>query len=117
MASTPRSDGARKSLARIFFVVFLLIQVTVPAVQLFRPRPARFGWQMFSAIQRPPEFRVRLRSGASLTVDGYRYVGNARGDLDYERFLPPHLCRVVWGAVAVEYRTPHREAVREYRCR
>ena len=77
---------------RTFFFVYLALQITVPVVQLFRPRPARFAWQMFSGISVP--LRVEVKSGTDTRdIDLHEIVGNWRGDLDAEKHLPPFLCR------------------------
>jgi hypothetical protein len=72
---------------RTFFVVYLALQISIPFVQLFRPRPARFAWQMFSGISVP--LRIKVKSGEERrNVDIAEVVGNWRADL-----MPPFLCR------------------------
>lgn len=69
-----------------------MLQIGVPSVQLFRPRPARFAWQMFSGVNVP--LRVKIKSGANVQeVNINDVVGNWRGDLDAGKLLPPFLCR------------------------
>lgn len=97
--------------------IFVLVQLLVPAAQLiWAARPARFGWQMFSVSAPPPDFAIELRDGTTEPLDIKPYVVSLRGDVPLAQFLPPHVCRVVPGVVAVRYRLPgalHSEA---YQC-
>jgi hypothetical protein len=87
-----------------FFVVFLAIQLAVPIVQLvWAPRPARFGWQMYSVTSAAPRFDLVLRDGTSQPVAIEPYVASVRGDVPLARFLPRHLCGLFPHAAAVRY--------------
>ena len=83
--------------ARLLILLGLALQIGVPLRQLFRPRPARFGWQMFS-VRAPAPIVIALRKGGTrdtLRVDDY--FAFRRGDLSpsYVDRLPPHLCGVI----------------------
>jgi hypothetical protein len=103
--------------AALFCGAFLTLQIVVPLVQLASPRPARFGWHMWSARRTPSRFLVILRDGTTRPADLARYVGLGRGEMDLDTALPPHLCRVVPDATAVEIRSPGLDAPRVHSCR
>jgi len=105
----------RHRAAMAFVVAFLAVQIGVPLWKLIEPRPARFGWQMFSGLRGLPEFRVVLRHGQSFDVPLGWHVGAGRSDVDYAGFLPPHLCRSYAGAA--EIRVHFRSGTEQvYRC-
>jgi hypothetical protein len=103
----PDAPGPRPPLAATFFVAFLLVQLAVPAYMLTQPRPARFGWQMYSAV-RPDvvggAFHIEDARGEASPVVRSLHVARARLEVDYLEVLPPYLCEVVAGAAAVVYR-------------
>ena len=102
--------------ATAFFVLFLLIQTAVPLVQLWAPRPARFGWQMFSAKQQRARFSLVLHDGTVQPAKLDLYVAQSRGEVDLEEALPPHLCRVVPDLAAVQITAPDAKQPRLYKC-
>lgn len=115
----PRSSLAwtwKSLLAGVFFITFLALQIAVPLVQLASPRPARFGWHMWTARKESPQFLVVLHDGTTRPADLSAHVGLSRGEMDLSDALPPHLCRVVLEIVAVEIRTPGSDAVKIYPC-
>jgi len=99
-----------------FFVLFLLIQTGVPLVQLWAPRPARFGWQMFTATPQRPRFSLVMRDGTIRPADLRLYVAQSRGEVDLEKALPRHLCRVVPDVASVQIITPDAKQPRVYEC-
>jgi hypothetical protein len=101
---------------RAFFAIFLLIQAGVPLVQLWAPRPARFGWQMFSATVPRARFSLVMRDGTSRPAELGRYVALSRGEVDLEKALPQHLCRVVADLAAVQISAPSSKETRVYQC-
>ena len=100
-----------------FFAIFVLVQTVVPLVKLASPRPARFGWQMFSGRQPGARFSLVLRDGTRQPVNLARYVALSRGEVNLETALPPHLCRVVPGLASVQITPPNASAPRVYKCR
>lgn len=98
-----------------FFFIYLAVQIALPVYHLFRPRPTRFGWQMFSAASVPSH--VWIVSGDQLEeISAQAYIGYFRADLEWERYALPHLCRVSPQATAIRYSMPLDNTVREYRC-
>jgi hypothetical protein len=94
------------------------LQLAVPAVLLFRPRPQRFGWQMFSSATVVPTLVLHRATGRRDTVDINLYFAVrrpelARGDLE---LVGSHVCRVTHDAAAVELRIRPDSAPRLHRC-
>ncbi len=108
---------ARALAAAACFVLFLLVQAAVPLVRLTSPRPARFGWQMFSAKHQRTRYTLVLRDGTREPARLATYVANSRGEMDLEEALPRHLCRVVADLESVQVLAPDSELPRVYPCR
>ena len=106
----------QRVVATAFFVLFLLVQTGIPLVKLAAPRPARFGWQMFSGRQQRARFSLVMRDGRSQPVNLGRYVAQSRGEADLEKVLPPHLCRVVPDVASVQITAPRSGQPRAYKC-
>ena len=104
-------------IAACFFVVFLAAQVLIPLAQLaWAPRPARFGWQMYSVVSAAPRFELIMRDGAAKPLDITPYVTSLRGDVPLARFLPPHLCTLFPDAAAVHYQMDDGSQAGTYLC-
>ncbi|HKY20089.1 MAG TPA: hypothetical protein VJM31_02620 [Vicinamibacterales bacterium] len=103
---------------KTFIFLYLLIQIAVPTILLFFPdRPTRFGWQMFSG-SRLPFFSRLFTDGRRVPVslqEVQLVVGVVRSELDYERYVPPILCKrePFAGAILSE----HGPRVRRWPCR
>jgi hypothetical protein len=106
-----------RATATAFFVLFLLMQTGVPLVQLWAPRPARFGWQMFSAKPQRARFSLVMRDGTIHPANLGRYVAQSRGEVELEKALPQHLCRVVPDIASVQITAPDSKQPRVYECR
>lgn len=119
----PTSSGERKvnldcdpwSLSRVaavlFFVAYLILQTAIPLRQLASSEPARFGWQMYSRARIQPEFALVTPAG-EVPVEMERYLLRLRREIAFERYLPPHLCRVHPEASAVVVRRMSETSVR-----
>jgi hypothetical protein len=113
----PPRPRRRMLAAAVFFAAFLAIQIAVPLVQLaWSPRPARFGWQMYSVVSATPHFELIMRDGAAKPLDITAYVTSLRGDVPLARFLPPHLCMLFPDAIAVYYQMDDGSQVGAYQC-
>ena len=97
-------------------MAFLVVQILVPSWQLTKPRPARFGWQMYAAGTPASEFFVVGRDGSVTSVPLEEYIVRTRDDLDVLRYLPPAICART-GAAAVRYRDTAGHASAEIPCR
>jgi len=107
---------SRHLLAAVFCASLLTVQITVPIVQLTSPRPARFGWQMWTARPHAPQFYIVMNDGSVRPADVSVYLASSRGEMDARGVLPPHLCRVIPDIAAVEIRPRGTDAVQLYRC-
>lgn len=103
--------------AAAFFLLYLLVQTAVPLVRLWAPRPARFGWQMFSAKFQRTRYTLVLRDGTRRPADLSLYVAQSRGEMDLQGALPAHLCRVVAGLASVQVDAPGSAEPRVHTCR
>ena len=112
----PSPSTLSRVVSMAFFLLFLLIQTGVPLIRLWAPRPARFGWQMFSARPHRPRFSLLMRDGTSHPVTLGLYVAHSRGEVDMEKALPPHLCRVVPDLASVQITAPNSKQARIYKC-
>lgn len=100
----PSAWSSRERLAGAIVIGYLAVQLTLPVVLLFYPRPQRFGWQMFTNAPVIPQLVLHRTGGRRDTVDINRYFAVRRpellrSDLD---LLPAHVCRVTPDAAAVE---------------
>ena len=84
-----------------FIVLFGLIQIVLPAIMLREPRPARFGWHMFTQGRKPGDFAVIHSDGHRTPVRIADYAVQARPEVSFYAVLPAHLCRVIPEAHAV----------------
>jgi hypothetical protein len=81
-------------LAAVFVVGWLAVQVAVPLIQRTSTEGARpFAWQMFSRRVDVPRFKV--------VEDWERHLGRTRLEVNFARHVPPFLCDVEPGAVAI----------------
>jgi hypothetical protein len=107
-------------LAAVFVVAWLAVQVVVPAVQRRTTDGARpFAWQMFSHAVDVPVFKAVAADGSEREVDDWeRHLGRKRLEVDFVRHVPPFLCGVEPGAVAIRtYRADGTGPVATRDCR
>ena len=83
-------------------VLWLAMQLIVPIWRLTSDDQDRFAWRMFSTFEPRPEFVVHTPSGSSV-ADLDALTARLRGDLDLERHMPDHLCRITRDAVRVSW--------------
>lgn len=103
-------------LVAVFFVLFLALQIFVPAVQLSKPRPSHFGWQMFSGLRPIPRYWLVRADGSTQEVTVEEHTGVRRLDADYHRVFADFLLKNYADAIAVRWQWPGSEEVREW-CR
>ena len=82
-------------------VAFLLVQIAVPLVALFGPRPGRFAWQMYSALPDVPRAWTVAADGSEQRVDLDVLFAVRRAEMDYVGVLRTGLCDAT-GAPAVK---------------
>jgi hypothetical protein len=108
----------RDRLIGALVVMYLLVHLAVPMVMLFRARPQRFGWQMFTTEPVFPWLVIHRRTGARDTVDANIYFANRRADLatGFLHLVGPHVCRVTAGVTVVELWLRRDSAPRLHSC-
>lgn len=84
---TPRTAAH----AAIFTTLAFLI-VAIPVVATQQPRPARYGWQMYSTVSTVPEVWTEDESGAQRHEDITRFMGDGRAEIVWGSFLAGALC-------------------------
>jgi hypothetical protein len=107
-------------LAAAFVVVWLALQIGVPAAKYIGTDGARpFAWQMFSRAVDVPRFKVVAANGSEREVEDWeRHLGRVRLEVDFARHVPPFLCDSEPGAVAITtYRTDGSGPVARRDCR
>ncbi|HET7521610.1 MAG TPA: hypothetical protein VFK61_08760 [Candidatus Limnocylindria bacterium] len=84
----------------LFIAAFLGVQLLVPVVQLFGPRPQRFGWQMYSALPEVPRVFAIQADGVEREVDLARLFAVQRSEINYVAALQAGACDAT-GAAAI----------------
>jgi hypothetical protein len=97
----------------ILALAFAACQVLVPTMHLTQPRPARFGWQMFSGVRDAMSYAVITVDAAVIPIERDEYLAYYRGDLDgLTEILARAICRQRPDATAVRTTRllgPHRD--------
>lgn len=92
----------RRTLAiSVVIVAFLALQVLVPLMALFGPRPGRISWQMYSALPRVPHAWTVAADGTERPVDLAALFAVQRAEIEYSAVLRAGLCDLT-GAPAVK---------------
>jgi hypothetical protein len=85
----------------MFVAIFLAWQIIVPAAALFGPRPARGGWQMYSAFPDVPSVFLIDAGGHESQVDASQFFAQVRAEVDFAAALRGGVCAAS-GAAAVK---------------
>ena len=86
--------ATRAHLISAAIVAVVAFQLLVPVIALLADRPARFGWQMYSAMPELPHVWLVDRAGAESAVDLSRYFSVQRAEVDYRQAVLDGLCSV-----------------------
>lgn len=92
--------SASAILAAGFVAAWLVLQVVIPAMALFEPRPSRLGWQMYSSLQQVPEAWTVNADGTTTEVDVHALFAVPRAEIDSVAVLRAGLCDLT-GARAI----------------
>jgi hypothetical protein len=95
----------RTQIIAAFVVLFVAWQLLVPAAMLFAQRPARFGWQMYSALPDLPRAWLLDAAGHETAVEVSTLFAKDRAEIDYAAALRAGLCDLP-GTVAVKLWEP-----------
>ena len=82
----------RAILTAALFVAIAIVQVGVPIRQFVEPRPARFGWHMYSNMNPPPRAWVEAADGERIEVDVMQVLGDTRAEVSWSGPLAERLC-------------------------
>lgn len=104
-AGSPR----RARLLAAAFVALLALQLGVPLTRLAAPRPARFGWQMYTGFRPRPRVFAIAHDGRREPVELPPLFVRLRGEIDVAAVVPPHLCRTRPSLRAVRLEHPSGE--------
>lgn len=102
-AANPGGWSRQKVFVAMFAAAFMVVQLAVPILALAGPRPARFGWQMYTALVSFPEVSVEGADGRITSVDVAGLVASGRADANFSTAIAEHLCRTT-SATAVHLR-------------
>lgn len=107
-----RPPARRAALAGV--TVALALQVAVATAALAQPRPAHYGWQMYSATQPVPDAWA-VSAGTASPIDIGALLVHDRAEIDFAEMLRVHGCERT-GADAVRIELPDR-SLEEVICR
>lgn len=95
----------RTLITAAFLVLFVAWQLLIPAAMLLTQRPARFGWQMYSALPDLPQAWLLDAAGHETAVEVSPLFAKSRAEIDYAAALRAGLCDLP-GTVAVKLWEP-----------
>ena len=104
------------SIPTILIVVFLAIQIAIPAAALSLPRPARFSWQMYAGVRTKADFTIVRNDGSEHEIELSDYLGNPRLDIDVTASLPAFICLNEPDVALVRIDELLSDKVTEHRC-
>jgi len=83
---------------------FLAVQVVVPTFGLLGPRPARFGWQMYSIADAAPRAWAEARDGSLTSLDLTGRLAVLRADTRDASAIGTALCTgSPYAAVVIQF--------------
>lgn len=89
----------------LLIAAFVVLAVLVPALALGQPRPARFGWQMYSVAQAAPQAWLQSADGSVREYDLAAGLAVLRADIADPQVMGKRLCQETnTNAVLVELR-------------
>lgn len=81
-----------QALAAVLCVAIVTLQLAIPIRAFFEPRPARFGWHMFSTLNYLPEAWIEEANGSLVRVDVMKILGDTRAEIHWSDPLAALLC-------------------------
>ena len=91
-----------RAIRRWAVIIAIVVMVALPATALFEPRPARFGWQMFTAMAPVPAAWTEHGDGSQTPIDVGALLVHPRPEADLAPALAAALCEPGVRAVVVE---------------
>ncbi len=94
MTASPAHWTRPRALTAMLVAAFILLAIMVPALALGQPRPARFGWQMYSVAQPAPMAWLQAADGSVRAYDLAEHLAVLRGDIPDSQALGHALCEM-----------------------
>lgn len=103
MQASPRSveRTAGESRTAVLVVAFIVIALIIPTIMLTQPRPARLGWQMYSASQSALDVQLELSDGSRRSYDIAARLAVARGDFVDPAAIGRQVCAMASASAAI----------------
>lgn len=79
-------------MAAALFLALATLQIALPAQATLEPRPARFGWQMYSTMSHVPEVWTEDTTGSLTPVEVAPLMGDGRAEIHWTEPLASALC-------------------------
>lgn len=83
-------------------VASLALMVVLPVTALDEERPARFGWQMYSANKSVPQVTAIAADGSRTDLPFENLVARNRPEVDYAAPVAQFVCNTRPGTTAVQ---------------
>src|SRR5690606_32941996 len=71
-----------RAVMRPLLATFFLIQIALPAWQLFQPRVQRFGWHMYSGLPPSLEMTLTLDDGTVRSLSAGELLAERRSEMN-----------------------------------
>ena len=92
----------------VVIAAFMVLAVAIPTVALLSPRPARFGWQMYSVAYPAPRAWVQASDGSTREFDLADRMAVLRADTADPASVSRWLCNHEQGAAVLVELQPTR---------
>ena len=100
-----KARSAARTATIVVIAAFMVLAVAIPTVALLSPRPARFGWQMYSVAHPAPRAWLQASDGSTREYDLADKLAVLRADVPDAAGVGRQLCMIgKSAAVLVELR-------------
>lgn len=108
-------EVAKRRGAAIGFLLLLAIMIGLPVWNFSKPRPTRFGWQMYSGVRPVPQFWLVFPNNQPQEVPLREILAHPRNDQsEYEAAIAAELLRRHPDAVRVRVEWDEKTPTREF---
>lgn len=91
-AAAIRDWNTRSIMTAMLVIAFVAIALAIPATALTQPRPARFGWQMYSVAYPAPRAWLQASDGSTEQYDLADRLAVLRADVPDPVAVGQQLC-------------------------
>jgi len=85
----------RRGIGEVVLTALIVIQLLIPTILLINPRPARFGWQMYTTAADLPLMTAIDAAGNERPIAVERLLAGPRAEIDYVPLLVAQGCGLV----------------------